>query len=48
MYQFIYYSKSLPASIVITAQNKREADKVLKEFGDDVFQEFIFEEKIKI
>ena len=33
MYQYIYYHITLPASMIITADSAKDANKIIKEFG---------------
>jgi hypothetical protein len=45
MYQYIYNHNGLPCSIVINADNKKDADSILKEFGK--LSEWTFQERVK-
>lgn len=45
MYNYIYNNRFYPASIIITADNKREANQILKEM--ECFRDFTFVERTK-
>lgn len=45
MYRYIYYHEILPCSMIIIADNKKEANEVLKEF--ESYGEWIFQEREK-
>ena len=45
MYNYIFYNKGLPVTIVIRAENKKQALIILKEFGN--ISEWSFEERTK-
>jgi len=44
MYQYIYNHRGLPVSLVINADNRKEANEILKEFN---LKEWTFSERVK-